>query len=126
MTKFYLAGSWSEKQRCSQVALQIEHELGWGCTAHWLHSVACDDDPRDRIEGARRCISDIRWSERMVLCLSERASLGKHVELGAALERNVPVTLITIGDAVVGRCVFYDLCDGPFSVEGFISREKAR
>ena len=120
---FYLAGSWCERDRCAAVAYNIEKAKGWECTSRWLISREDDNDERAKELGALKCLKDIRMSGRLIVLLGDHTSLGKHVEIGAALQLGIPVHLVFApwGSADLGSCAFFHLCKGPTSLEEFLS-----
>ena len=120
---FYLAGSWRHKSACAAVAERIEDETDLYCMSRWLHSDEDDDDPDARRAGAVACMEDVENSDVVLVLTQDRASLGKHVELGLALALGKHVILVRAPWAnpfSKPRCAFYELCSGPMEVEDAI------
>ena len=123
--KFYLAGSWKHQASCRVTAGIIESRLGWKSTAQWLHSAADDNDPKAVKRGADACINDIAKSNVVVAFIGDRASLGKHVEIGAALATDKRVILVWAPWAALRdytKCAFYELCEGPIELNDLLER----
>ena len=116
---FYLAGSWRWREACRALADSIAARSGAVCTSRWLTSDEDDTDPAARRIGAGQCINDVRRSDCLLVVLGDRDSLGKHVEVGAALALYRPVVMLVAPwatEPVVrnDKCAFYELCAGPY------------
>ena len=120
---FYLAGSFREQERCRGVAYLIEKAKGWRCTSRWLTSDEDDDDISAKRTGAAGCLWDIKQSDRMVVLVGDHTTLGKHVEIGAALNQGIPVYLVYAPweKSALPSCAFFHLCKGPVYLEEFLS-----
>ena len=133
MHTFYLAGSWKEKDACRGIAAAIERGTGMVCVATWLDSEGDDNDENDRYEGARQCLDDLDKAFRLVVLIGDHASPGKHVEIGYALAKEMPIHLVEAPWAEKARlddlhsiCVFYHLADSVTDLDTFIQWYKAR
>ena len=127
MTDFYLAGSWAHREQCLEVAGRIAEELGWTCDSSWLTSERDDEDPDERTAGAADCLAEIDRVDAVVVLVGDRPSLGKHVELGAALGLRKTIYLVWApwgALANIHRCAFYGLCEGPWTLDGFLAKMK--
>lgn len=131
MRTFYLAGSWAYRDRCRVVAARIEREMGMRCLSRWLHTELDDNDnPEHRAVGARQDLEDVCRACEVVALVGDRASLGKHVEIGIALGYGVPVTLVlppwgfSEKSFDPARCTFYSLCSGPYTLDEYIERDE--
>ena len=121
---FYLAATFATQESCRSIAYQIEKAKGWRCTSSWLMSREDDSDAAAQEQGARTCLADIRDSDTVVVLVGDYDSLGKHVELGAALALRKEVHLVKtpwMGSIELPRsCAFYHLCNGPTLLEEFL------
>ena len=130
---YYLAGSWKKKDACRHIAATIERETGMPCVSTWMDSDGDDNDDGDRYEGARQCLDDLDKAFRLVVLLGDSTSPGKHVEIGYALAKEMPIHLVEAPWAteeqlkdLTGVCVFYHLADSVTDLDTFIKWYKAR
>ena len=122
VTTFYLAATYATQESCRSIAYRIEKAKGWRCTSSWLLSQEDDRDPAAQEKGARQCLMDILGSDIVVVLVNDYNSLGKHVELGAALALKKEVWLIeppwhNTTAQEPRPCAFYHLCNGLISLE---------
>ena len=126
---FYLAGSWSRRDRCRRIARLIESKTGDACIAQWLN-INPDTDPA---VGARACIHDIGLVDRVVAIAGDSTSPGKHVEIGYALALGKPVHLVeapwctdTQRKDLMDLSVFYYLAESVTSLDEYIRAVNGR
>ena len=123
---FYLASTFDTQDASRGVAYRIEKAKEWACTSRWLMSEEDDNDPDAKRLGAMKCRRDIEASDEVVVLVGDYDSLGKHVEIGIALAFNKRVHLVfapwaSAGPDTMRPCAFYHLCEGPVTLEEFLS-----
>ena len=99
--KVYLASPYSWRATMLVVADRLQ-AIGWEVTSRWLHGHhEYGDDlsayPRDVVmRYAREDLEDVMRSDALVLFNTSKGSNsgGRHVELGVALSRGIPVLLV--------------------------------
>lgn len=121
MTRFYVSARFGRQAEAREAAEEITRLTGWECTARWLHDTpendqAIHEDRAAMLAAAEQDIDDIRAADIM-FCLTEDltphrshrfhdsapvprlvsaglARGGRHVEVGIAIQRSIPILLI--------------------------------
>lgn len=87
MTKFYLAGKYTAKDRLRQFRDMIIERTGWTCTSRWLdhNLVEAEVDEQGLIEEARKDVEDVLDCDIFILDTEDVSETGgREVELGIA------------------------------------------
>ena len=99
MLKIYLAASWSRREEMRDVRVKLEGE-GHVVTSRWLD----EKEGEPKAVAARADLDDIDASD-VLLAFTENADVGyqtggRHVELGYALAKRIPVILVGLRENV--------------------------
>ena len=95
--KFYIAAPYSHREATRKVAREIEDQsaggrVGWTCNARWIEGT---HDGLAATICAADDVADVRDADALVLLHGESTTGGFWVELGIAIERNLPIVIVT-------------------------------
>jgi len=87
MIKFFVAASWFDKDKASDMAYIISMRYGWQCTSYWWKH----EDPKHRLSYAIEDLKNLREADYLFVYNGEHKTTGKLIEIGVALGLGIPV-----------------------------------